>query len=175
MLETMEQRTEGMKKQAQELIEQAYNRGYKAGYEACKEPKDALIEKGRNEAWEAARKIMQMNIVEKHAIFGEIGRMTYSVILELSASEAIEKIKSYEEQKKEDSEIRVGDEVYFLDPTATRVVTCIYKFNEVTKAVQITSNGKWVLDDICDLHKTGRHFDEIENVLKKYMRTSDDR
>ena len=33
MLGTQEQRTKGMKRQAQELIEQAYNSGFKAGRE----------------------------------------------------------------------------------------------------------------------------------------------
>ena len=42
MLGTKEQRTEGMKRQAQELIEQAYDRGYKAG----KEQANAIIQTG---------------------------------------------------------------------------------------------------------------------------------
>lgn len=163
MLGTMEQRTEGMKKQANELIEQAYNRGYKAGYEACKEPKDALIEKGMNMAWEAAKKIMQMNIVEKRAIFGEIGRMTYAVISELSASEAIEKLRKYGEQKKheEDEKIKVGDEVYFLDNTMKYVVTNID--GEFLKLVDCT--GDVDVELIHNFTKTGRHFPEIENML----------
>lgn len=66
MLGSMEQRTEGMKRQAKELIEQAYNRGYKAGYDkafATLNENWQLVtseaeEKGRNEAWEVARKLM---------------------------------------------------------------------------------------------------------------------
>lgn len=59
-LGSMEQHTEGMKKQTQELIEQAYQKGYKAGYAECEEElaKEAIaegeqekwIEQGRNEA-----------------------------------------------------------------------------------------------------------------------------
>lgn len=56
-LGTMEQRTEGMKRQAAELIEQAYNRGFKAGYDkafATLNENWQLVtseaeEKGRNE------------------------------------------------------------------------------------------------------------------------------
>lgn len=165
MLGTMEQRTAGMKKQANELIEQAYNRGHKAGYEACKEPKDVLIEKGRNEAWEAAKKIMQMNIVEKRAIFGEIGRTTYAVISELSASEAIEKLRKYEEQKKqeEEQEIRVGDEVYTEDKEIKFVVTGIGE----ESAHLVDCNGNFAWEKTYLLFKTGRTFPEIAEVLKK--------
>ena len=66
MLETMVQQTAGMKKQAQELIEQAYQRGYRAGYSKAEndyhakteEDRQSSYELGLNEAWEAARKII---------------------------------------------------------------------------------------------------------------------
>lgn len=112
-----------------------------------------------------AKKIMQMNIVEKRAIFGEIGRMTYAVISELSASEVIEKLKAYEEQKKheEDEKIKVGDEVYTEDKEIKFVVTGIGE--ESAHLVDCNGNFSWT-KTYC-LNKTGRHFHEIENVLEK--------
>lgn len=101
MLGTKEQRISGMQRQAQELIEQAYERGYKAGQEA---DKDKYIEQGRNEAWEAARKIYSsmaeggLSGDEIFSIFGDYN----CIVNDYSASEAIEKIKAYEAQKQEE-------------------------------------------------------------------------
>lgn len=125
-----EQKMEGMKRQAQELIEQAYQRGYNAGYEEGKgqtwseeikkyeiEPEKALkyIEQGRNEAWEAAKKILippcdgGLATVELKKIFGESGAYIFN---NFTVSEAIEKIRAYDEKKKqkEDEEIKVDKE-----------------------------------------------------------------
>ena len=119
-LGTMEQRTEGMKKQAQELIEQAYHRGFKAGREDRQEwekgQADRLIEKGMNMAWEAAKKILNacgINNTFLDEIFGV--HAVFDIINTYSASEVIEKIKAYEEKQKQNDEIRVGDEIQFYD------------------------------------------------------------
>lgn len=176
MLGTMEQRTEGMKRQANELIEQAYNRGYKAGYDkafATLNENWQLVtseaeEKGRNEAWEVSKKILTMGSKKQNEIFGDY--MDLNVIESVSASEAIQKIHEYEEKKKqeEDDKIKVGDEVYLIDSNHPRVVTCIFCENgDYEKAVQITESGRWVVDKISELHKTGRHFDAIEEVLNQ--------
>ena len=104
---------DGIKKQAQELIYQAYQKGYKAGQEnALVVDSDKFREQGRNEAWETARKIMSQNdaswgMKDMKEIFG----LSYStdIMLDLKASEAIEKIRAYEQKKKEADEIKVGD------------------------------------------------------------------
>ena len=170
MLGTQEQRTKGMKRQAQELIDNAYQRGYKAGFEAVKKliktdtesRVEELISIGRNEAWEAAKYIFTMD--DEEAEKSGFDQIDY---YNTTASEAIEKIREYEKKKQEeqkaDDEIRVGDEVYLLDENYRSVVTCIYY--EI--AVCITQNGKYEVNDINDLYKTGRHFPEIENVLGK--------
>lgn len=107
----MEQRTEGIKKQAQELIEQAYQRGFKNGensrIDECAKALDEAVIAGCDEAWEAVKKLMQMDLIERTKIFSEVGRSTYDVIKDLSASEAIEKIKAYEEKKKQEEDERI--------------------------------------------------------------------
>lgn len=110
-LGNMEQRTEGIKKQAQQLIEQAYYRGFKAGREYSKDCEkdqaDRLIEKGRNEAWEAASKVIKMGeYSRKFEVFSECGDGEYPFD-KVSASEAIEKIRAYEEQKKQEEDERI--------------------------------------------------------------------
>lgn len=180
MLGTMEQRTKGMKKQAQELIEQAYNRGFKAGYEEGKgqawseevkkyeiEPdkKNEYIEQGRNDAWETIIKILEKPWPERRKALKSECYVLYDMLLSISASEAIEKLRAYEEQKKqeEEQEIRVGDEVYTEDKEIKFVVTRISE--ESAHLVDFKGNFAWT-KTYC-LHKTGRHFPEIENVLGK--------
>lgn len=161
--------TEEKKKQAEKIIDQAYLMGYKAGRENTLEVEsDKLIERGRNEAWEAAKKIISQNgaswgMKDLEAIFG----LSYStdIMLDLSASEAIEKIRVYEERKKqEEDEIKVGDEVvYYNDSEVKFIVTrikngYIFGIND-TGEFSNKNESCWV--------KTGRHFDEIAEVLKK--------
>jgi len=97
---------EEMQRQAQELIQQAYHRGFKTGYDKAFSTLNEnwqLVtseaeEKGRNESWELAYRLVfnQGNIRD---VFDteSLGRIfeTYS------ASEAIERLKAYEEKKQE--------------------------------------------------------------------------
>jgi len=190
-LGSMEQRTAGMKRQAQELIEQAYQRGFNAGYSKAEndyhakteDDRQASYELGLNMAWEAARKIGQNSQSGLEYQIGfdfskmksyESANPSWWVVMNYSASEAIERIRAYEEQKKqeEDEEIKVGDEV---------VLNANPSLDENTKAIVIANEGNvmfpynvmfdngetdWVdRDDISG--KTGRTFPEIVEVLKK--------
>jgi len=199
----------------------AYNKGYADGFgkaqtdsyvkgyeDGQKEKPQAIYEmkveeynKGLNEAWEVARKIEHpkgyfCNIKE---VFGE--ESAFSVLLNMTASEAIQKIKDYEEKQTEKScktcnnftkefgcdgdyeflcecidnsykhwtpkqtedEIKVGYEVYNLDPENKRIVTAI----DGDKAIQLCSNGKYTVDNIDTLHWTGREDLRIKKVLEK--------
>ncbi len=184
-LGTMEQRTEGMKKQAQELIEQAYNRGFKAGQEnALAVDSDKFIEQGRNEAWEASKKIY-LSVVhgglseeEIREIFSdeeirEIFGVEWKTIKNFSASEAVEKLRAYEEKKREEGEeINVGDEV-ILNVTSsfdagTKAIIIADEKTSMFRYNVLTGNGDTDWLDKDDINrKTGRHFPEIVEVLKK--------
>jgi hypothetical protein len=167
--------TEGIRRQASELIEQAYQRGYKVGYEAAKENNKSdtesrvaeLMEIGRNEAWEAAKKLSDSKNVNE--ILDDTIVYCVNIFERHTASEAIEKLRAYEEKKKQekDNKIHVGDEVYLLDVNYLSIVTSIDDYYGVEKATCITQNGKWYVNTISELHKTGRHFPEIAEVLKK--------
>lgn len=134
--ENIEERTEGLNKQTKELINQVYQQGYKAGreqgrndgYEDWKNSAfndvtidaKSFIEQGRNEAWEAIKKIeltsdeggLPASVI--HNIFG----VSYcnNVLTRFSASEVIEKIKTYEEHQKKD--FKVGDIIKMNDHKA---------------------------------------------------------
>ena len=63
--------------------------------------------------------------------------------------------------------ILVGDEVYLLDPNYHGVVTAVWEDCGVVKTESLTQSGKLACDDAKDLHRTGRRFPEIANILKQ--------
>lgn len=179
----MTNKTEGIRKQASELIEQAYQRGYKVGYEAAKENIKSgtesrvaeLMEIGRNEAWEAAKKILippcdgGLATVELKKIFGESGAYIFN---NFTVSEAIARIKAYEARKhqKEDSEIRVGDEV--TDGNGIKgVVVGAFRNSFGVEYISVLGTGEdFEVPQVMpreNYKKSGRHFHEIAEVLKK--------
>lgn len=180
-LGSMEQRTEGMKRQAKELIEQAYQRGFKAGQEnALVVNSDKFIEQGRNEAWEAARKLY-LSVIHEGLLAREIKKNfgveyeCFSFILkDFSASKIIEKLRAYEEQEKqeEDEEIHVGDEV-ILNVTSsfdagTKAIIIADEKTSMFRYNVLTGNGDTDWLDKDDINrKTSRHFPEIVEVLNK--------
>ena len=153
------------------IIRDAFDKGYQQGYTDAKselgqnavdlahEESDRTYQQGLNDAWEAAKKIKRMGIAEKDAIFAEIGKSTYSVIMSMSASEAIAKIKEYEEQHKQDT-IQAGDEVNHqgLISVVVRIADdCIYTISECGTTPKYYQNDNLV--------KTGKHYPQIAEVL----------
>ena len=64
--------------------------------------------------------------------------------------------------------IYVGDEVYLNDKSDKRVVTAFcHEECDYPDAIQLTKNGLWVVTPIKDLRKTGRHYNQIEEVLEQ--------
>ena len=151
-----------------ERMKRCYDYGYEDGQkekpQAIYEMKVEEYNKGLNEAWECARKISMpeneggMSVKALQSIFGKARE-----IFNCTASEAITKIKEYEEKQKQDAEIKVGYEVYNIDRKNKRIVTAI----DGNKAIQLCSNGKYTVDNIDTLHWTGREDLRIKKVLEK--------
>lgn len=164
---------DGLKNQVQECIQYAYDKGVKAGQkEAIEEIKQKWIEQGRNEAWEWCGKYIpskedggEVPVADLQEIFDvkhfkEIfDRYTYQ--------EAVEKIRVYEEQKNaEEEEIKVGDEVYSDTFCDKGIVTHIT--GDKTECVAIICSGSSMMKAKRNgLHKTGRTFPQIAEVLEK--------
>ena len=92
-------------------IELAYNSGYEQGckdqaekHQADLDYKDGL-EDGRMEAWECARKISNMTMDECEKIFGEY-RYLATILPNVSASEAIAKIKEHEQKQTDEMSMK---------------------------------------------------------------------
>lgn len=162
--------------QAQELIQQAYNCGYKTGRkDGYKDRKDditidakSFIEQGRDEAWRLALRIFRLNQKERKSVFG-YDRDTINILESMNASEVLEKIRAYEEE----DEIKVGDEVIinknaissFVPGTKAIVITIDGCSNCSYNVIVANGDTDWLDKD--EIHKTGRNFPEIVEVLKK--------
>lgn len=128
---------------------------------------DEAYERGLNEAWEAAKKIVDIPIrggltrMELEELFG-CGDCRIAM-QQNTASEALAKLRDYEEKKKaEDEAVKVGDEV--TDGKFVGVVTRI----ESTALYVVMSDGSssaWGFGD--GWRKTGNHFPEIAAVLEQ--------
>lgn len=146
-----------------------YNgRNYKATerMELKEESEDArnkTYEDGLNDAWEAARTVVDCKVPYD---FWELssGQSMLAVFNHYSAKKAIEKIREYEEEQKKATEIKIGDEVTDYGEWKG-VVTWISPDGEyLVVTLQDGSALRWKKEDF---KKTGRHFSQIEEVLKR--------
>ena len=147
-------------------LDEAYAKGYKEGMQLSID--DAKLKeeykRGLADAWEAAQKIgcgtaqggfspeMMQNI------FGT-SCFSSNVFHELTASEAIEKIRQYEQEKEE---IKVGDEVVSEDDIKAVVIDMDDYLLHVLDENGVVQG--WPREDVA---KTDHHFPEISAVLEK--------
>ena len=135
--------------------------------EKKKEIEDEAYQRGLADAWEAARKIVSTDGLDYRELI-EIFGMDDMIIDEFTAQEAIRRIKEYEEKKKAkaeaeaEEEIHVGDEVVKQNGTTFTVA-------EITEifAYGIDHTGRFASEVKKNLHKTGRHFPQVEQLLKE--------
>ena len=172
----------GMAKDSVNKIKTAFDKGYKQGYEngvasqgftdgyteekVEKREKEAY-QKGLEKAWETAKYIASLagNDVKRREIIGDCA--AWYAFTHYTASEVIAKIEAYEQKQ---NEIKVGDEVIYkdIDYPDTKGVVIQVDFGKVEKypynLMLDNGDGQWAEKD--DVTKTGRHFDQIEEVLK---------
>lgn len=127
-------------------------------------------EDGLNEAWELARKIVCLQkdggkpVEWLEDTFGST--RTDLVLRNYSALEAIKQV-----EVKEHEEIKVGD-VVTNDKDWEGVVTWISPLDEYL--VIILKDGTALHWDKKDFKKTGRHFPQIEEVIKQMQEVEDE-
>ena len=120
-------------------------------------------EDGLNDAWEAARNVVDCKVPFD---FWELssGQSMLGVFRLYSAKGAIEKIREYEEEQKKAAEIKIGDEVTD-DEGWNGVVTFISPEGKYLVVTLQDGNAlRWKKESF---KKTGRHFPQIEEVLKR--------
>lgn len=96
-----------MHEEIHDLAEQIYNIGYRQGYQAgCKDTQEAMAgekayQQGLIDAWECARKMHHFNMETISRLCEDIYDMSFDeFICSKTASEAIDKLKHYEEEQK---------------------------------------------------------------------------
>ena len=134
-----------------EVTADAYQRGYEAGL---------------NDAWEAVRKIYSFDLEEREELFHDSKGLNIGSICEAySASEAIEKIRQYEQEKR----FCVGDE--FENETGRRFVILKMDGTEIDRYIDEEGKTYCMIAKYKVMRKTGRHFPEIAEVLRKMKET----
>lgn len=119
---------------------------------------DEAYQRGLNDAWDVAKKISIMDSPTRDEIFGLV--ITSNIIDENSAPEAIEKIRKYEQEQ---DEIKVGNEVN--GKGGRGIITKISDDGDHFNVMwENGSTGYYMIEDF---KKTGRHFPEIAEVLRK--------
>ena len=118
------------------------------------------LRKGRDEVWDFLKALYILSDEELYEIFpnGCAYEMTYS-----------EAKARYKEWKKQKDEIHVGDEVIPLETQYdTMVVTKLWVGEFRDEWVDaIANDGKFFSFLKTSIKKTGRHFNEVEELLKK--------
>jgi len=107
------------------LIYKAYELGYETGRKA--------YDKGLEDAWKCARKIMKTSITERQKLFNTVSVIDIFNIL--SPSSAMDKIKEYEESKEADvKKVEVTEENFRMLCEALEAVAeaecCSYEHDE---------------------------------------------
>ena len=137
-------------------IADAYNRGYRDAEQNATKMKK---KQGMDEAWEFISDIVSMPFSERDECFG-----TSSIELILATMFYSEAAAKYETWKKK-NEIKVGDEV--KGNYGKWVVT----HKDGDYCVGIDKNGNGQFDIVSKLNKTGYHFPEATELLKKMGET----
>lgn len=131
--------------------------------EESEEAKVKAYEDGLNDAWGAARTIVDCKVPFD---FWELssGQSMLAAFRLYSAKGAIEKIREYEEEQKKAAEIKIGDEVTDGDGWEG-VATWISPDDEYLLIMQ--KEGTALRRKKESFKKTGRHFPQITEVLKQ--------
>lgn len=166
-----------MKQEVCGMIDTAYSKGYDKAYndrkieEEFDEDRAKAIneayQKGLGDAWECVQKIWNMIAPTRDKVFGT--EPLADILESYSASEAIAKVKEYEEKKKADEEkekadreIKVGDEI--TDSSGNRgVVVALLEYDDFRV---LWLDGTVSIANTLYEKKTGRHFD-IPNLFEQ--------
>ena len=160
-LEKCENPYEEIAKMTKGLVEEMKDREYNRGYE-----------KGMEDMWEIMKKIELtegeggLSTIEIVDIFGSLD--IPNILKRNSAKEAKEKIDNY--IKKKNAEFHVGDEIV-VNSTGEKMIILVIgnKFIKclTTKHLVTYTCMHESLEEMAnDYTKTGRHFDEVEKLLK---------
>ena len=147
-----------------ELQDDAYQRGLEEGKKATwglvADASNAEYQRGLDDAWDAARKIVEMSDPPYWEVFDEYKNDLFGKI---TASEAIEKLKAYEEKQKADDEIKAGDIVYL---SGDKYIVSYINDDGCADLIHIWSGSTCERVSPDCLTRTGKHYD-IDKILEE--------
>lgn len=121
-------------------------------------------EKGLNELWEALQHVQKMSVKD----YEECTGTKYEGYLygDITPAEFVDKFKKWKE-KKEDGEIKVGDEIKSSDKVYKAVV---FQIDPDGCFLACRQDGKFFdvnIEQKKYWKKTGKHYDEVEKIFQK--------
>lgn len=153
-----------VRKDIMEQVDEAYQKGLEEGkkaFDLLDAERDSEYQRGLDDAWGAAKKIALMDTETSENVTGYFG--LFRIMDNLTASEAIAKLKAYEE--KQSDKIKRGDIVNVegcCDDNLLGVVTKVWEDNCYIMWGD-GSGGAWSKDSVV---KTGKHID-IDKILEE--------
>lgn len=136
------------------IHKEAYDKAFEDAEQVAESGKKVMYRRGLNDAWETVKELFGFTFDEQVTIFKTTS--VRDIVRKYSASECIKKIRQYEEKE----EIRVGDEVE--DGVANIIVL---EINEDGTVSGFDDEGSII--HATPRKKTGRHFPEIAEALRK--------
>lgn len=140
----------------EQIIDDAYTKGHDVGYKVGHTD-------GLDDAWDAARDIINMDADTSEKVFGEW--YTKEVMDAHTAAGAIEKLKQYEQEKA--AEIKAGDEVETKNGTRACIINPCSRSSQALVLVNPGDDQQtsawW---DKTAFKKTGKTYSEFLSVLK---------
>ena len=148
-----------------------YQIGYKVGFEdGAKAQNEEQYSKGSEDARQTLLNLLKIPSGEWGSIFDQDSYYVEAIFKHYSISEIAERIEAYEEKKKAE-EIKVGDVVKFnekchsYEANKDREYLVLHNFGKLVTLLY--DNGDTGAADIILLDKTGRHIEEVEQLLSK--------
>lgn len=156
-----------------ERMKRCYDFGYEDGkadtpFTDTEEAEKKAYNKGLSDAWEVIKKITKDDSVGGYSIemmqelFGQT--CVYDITHNYTPEEAIAKIKAYED-KKQDAEIKVGNEVTVYDTDGIEVAKALVLSIQGEGYGIITSNGTSTWSHKKFIKKTDKYHPQIAEVL----------
>ena len=150
-----------------DLQDTAYQKGLEEGKKATwglvADASSAEYQRGLDDAWEAAKKIELDDGIDMNTLCTIFGYgCSDSIIRNYSASEAIEKLKAYEEKQKADDDIKAGDIVYL---SGDKYIVSYINDDGCADLIHIWSGSTCARVSPDCLTRTGKHYD-IDKILE---------
>ena len=147
-----------------------YDSGREDGYDKCKAELEVKVDKAVTEGYIKAifecdwaiDRLLEFSTRELEEEFGT--QYLADCLSKNSVHYIITTIKAYEEKKKAEEEIKVGDEVMIPDNAKDKF--CVIRISENYVKIMDSMNEIYTLCKEDKLAKTGKHYD-IESILKE--------